>query len=225
MNIAITGGTGFIGKQLAERHLKNGDCVNILSRRNLTLNNGAKLFVGDLSSPDVNLFDFIDHIDILYHCAGEINNESLMEEMHVNGTQRLVNAAKGKVGRFVQLSSVGAYGLCSSGVITEKSDDNPIGVYENTKTQSDNIIKNSGIPYVILRPSAVFSGTMTNRSLFEFLNMVRKGLFFYIGKKGAMVNYVHIEDVIEALINCGSNINAPGNIFIISQTTTVEKMV
>lgn len=34
---------------------------------------------------------------------------------HADGTGRLVEAAKENVGRWVQLSSVGAYGLCWGG--------------------------------------------------------------------------------------------------------------
>jgi nucleoside-diphosphate-sugar epimerase len=225
MIIAITGGSGFIGKLLADHHLRNGDKVKILSRNKIVKNNSAFFFHGDLSNPSLDLSEFLSNVDILYHCAGEVINESLMRELHVNGTKRLVDAANGHVGRIVQLSSVGSYGPYRDGLITEQSQEKPLGVYEITKTESDDVIKSCGIPYVIVRPSNVFGNSMPNQSLFQLLKMIRQGLFFFIGGKDSVVNYIHVDDVVLALFECGVNKNAIGNIFIISQSTSVIKMV
>ena len=225
MIIAITGGGGFIGRQLMDRHIQQGDQVRLLSRKPPLKDINAQYFLGDLSNPNVDLSSFVDSADILYHCAGEINNKSLMQELHVNATQRLVDAAQGKIGRWVQLSSVGAYGACRDGVITEDSEEQPFGVYERTKTESDKIVINSGIPFVILRPSNVFGVEMTNQSLFQLISMINKGLFFYLGRKGALANYIAVEDVVEALFLCGNRDNALGEIYNLSQTIEIEKMV
>jgi len=225
MIIAITGGSGFIGKQLVNHHIQQGDQVRLLSRKSPLKDISAQYFLGDLSNPDVDLSNFIDNVDILYHCAGEVNNKSLMQELHVSGTQRLVDAAQGKIGRWVQLSSVGAYAVCRAGMITENSKEQPLGVYERSKTESDNIVKNSSIPYVILRPSNVFGVEMTNQSLFQLIDMIKKGLFFYLGKKGVLVNYIDVVDVVEALVLCGNNDNALGETYNLSQTIEIEKMI
>jgi len=226
MIVAITGGGGFIGKQLVSRCIQQGDQVRLLSRKPPLKDIDAKYFFGDLSDPSVELSSFVDGVDILYHCAGEINNKSLMQELHIGGTQRLVDTAQGKVARWVQLSSVGAYGTCQDGTITEDSKECPLGVYERTKTESDKIVKNSGIPYVILRPSSVFGNDMPNQSLRSLLYTVRKGLFFFIGKENKfLVNYIHVADVVEALIRCSSDDKALGEVFNISQSTTVENMI
>ena len=66
---------------------------------------------------------------------------------------------------------------------------------------------------------------MRNQSLFQLLEMVRKGLFFYIGEVGALVNYVNVKDVVDALVMCGIDDSALGNTYILSQTTEVEQMV
>jgi len=226
MIVAITGGSGFIGKLLVERHLQQGDQVRLLSRNASLESANVQYFLGDLSNPNVDLFGFVDGVDVLYHCAGEINNESLMQELHVNGTQRLADAAQGKIGRWVQLSSVGAYGVCRDGTITEDSKEQPFAIYERTKTESDKIVKDSGIPYVILRPSNVFGNDMPNQSLRGLLRTIHKGLFFFIGKENkSLVNYVHVVDVIEVLMRCGSNEKSLGEVFNLSQSTTVEKMI
>jgi len=226
MIIAITGGGGFIGSLLVDKHLKQGDQVRLLSRNTLLERKNLQYFFGDLSNSSVDLSDFVNGVDILYHCAGEVNNKSLMQELHVNGTQRLVDAAQGKIGRWVQLSSVGVYGACRDGTITEDSKEQPFGIYEQTKTESDMIIKNSGIPCVILRPSNVFGIDMPNQSLRGLLRTIQKGLFFYIGKEDkSLVNYVHIADVVEALMCCGSDDKALGEVFNLSQSETVEKMI
>ena len=226
MIIAITGGGGFIGSLLVDKHLKQGDQVRLLSRNTLLERKNVQYFFGDLSNSSVDLSDFVDGVDIIYHCAGEVNNKSLMQELHVNGTQRLVDVAQGKIGRWVQLSSVGVYGACRDGTITEDSKEQPFGIYEQTKTESDKIVKNSGIPCVILRPSNVFGIDMPNQSLRGLLRTIQKGLFFFIGKEDkSLVNYVHIEDVVEALMCCGSDDKALGEIFNLSQSETVEKMI
>jgi len=225
MIIAITGGSGFIGKRLVHHHIQQGDQVRLLSRKPPLKEISAQYFLGDLSNSNVDLSSFVDNADILYHCAGEVNNEQIMRKLHVDGTQKLVNLSHGRVGRWVQLSSVGAYGVCRNGVVTEESPENPLNVYEKTKTQSDEIVKKSGIPFVILRPSSVFGSAMPNKSLFQLVYMIRKGLFFYLGKKGALMNYVHVEDVVQALVHCGGDNHALGKSYNLSQTIEIEQMV
>jgi len=224
MIVSITGGSGFIGKYLVKKHLQQGDKVRVLSRKMVGPQNGVDYFLGDLSKKVVDLKSFVSGADILYNCVGEINDESLMRQLHVYGTQQLEEVSKGEIGRWVQLSSVGAYGVCRNGIVNEESPKIPCGVYEQTKTEADKVVKNSGIPYVILRPSNVFGITMPNQSLFQMLKMLRKGIFFYLGKEGALVNYVHVEDVVEALLQCGSNTQALGNTYNLSQTTEIEQM-
>jgi nucleoside-diphosphate-sugar epimerase len=225
MIVAITGGTGFIGKELAFRHVQLGDQVRILSRKSPQKNKSVSYFYGDLSNPRINLSSFIQNVDILYHCAGEINNKHLMYELHVNGTRRLVDCAQGKINRWVQLGSVGSYGYQRNGIISEDTEERPLNIYEETKTLSDNVVRESNIPHVILRPSNIFGDAMTNQSLFQLIEMINKGMFFYIGKKGASMNYVHVEDVVEAMFLCGKNDLALGNTYNLSQNIKIEKMV
>ena len=226
MIVSITGGSGFIGSHLVQRLINQGDHVRLLTRKKTLLQKNVKYYFGDLTDRDINLTDFLDGTDVVYHCAGEIIDESVMRKLHVDGTRRLVEESQ-KVGvsRWVQLSSIGAYGVCKSGVVSESSPERPYGVYDLTKTESDKIIKSSDIPYVILRPSTVFGSTMRNQSLFQLVEMVRKGFFFYLGEVGALVNYVHVEDVVEALVKCGNDDRALGNIYMLSQTTEIEKLV
>jgi len=226
MIVAITGGNGFIGKLLVDRLLELGHQVRVLTRNFTTQKKNVQYFQGDLSRQDNDFSSFLDGVDILFNCAGEINNESLMQELHVEGTKRLVEAAKGKISRWVQLSSVGVYGERLLGEVNENSREQPCTVYESTKNESDNIVRNSSIPYVILQPSNIFGDDMPNQSMRGLVNVIRSGLFFYIGKKNEVkVNYVHVSDVVNALIICSSNKNALGEVFIVSQSLRLESMI
>ncbi len=143
MIVAITGGTGFIGRKLVLRHLAQGDEVRVLSRRpagEAGLPDAVDIHRGDLAGAMGNLQSFVAGVDVLYHCAGEILDSSRMHAIHVAGTRKLVDAAAGQVGHWVQLSSVGAYGPISQGVITETTSENPLGVYEATKAESDRLV-------------------------------------------------------------------------------------
>ena len=93
--IAITGATGFIGKLLVEKHLQLGDTVKILSRKKHGWNKATNHYRTDLISPDMRVIEsFLDGAEVIYNCAGEINNQSLMNQTHVEGTKKLLFAAK-----------------------------------------------------------------------------------------------------------------------------------
>ena len=231
MIIAITGGTGFIGKKLVLSHLALGDEVRLLTRRDLTkvmLPKEVVLYFGDLQSGD-NLSPFTNEVDVLYHCAGEIRNVSEMYATHVKGTQNLINAAKGRIGRWVQLSSVGAYGQHREGVITESTALNPRGQYEITKVASDALVesasKNGAFSYVILRPSNVYGAAMSNQSLFGLIKTIKHEAFFFIGKCGASANYIHVDNVVEAMLLCATSPQAKGEIYNLSDYRTLEQFV
>lgn len=231
MIVAITGGTGFIGRKLVLHHLARDDEVRVLSRRDLAeigLPDSVVWCHGNLSSSE-GLARLVDSADILYHCAGEIKDVTRMEEVHVQGTRNLIDAAKGRIARWVQLSSVGVYGPLRRGVVTEESALNPVGEYEITKAESDCIVmgaaQQGGFEYSILRPSNVFGAGMTNQSLFGMISMINRGLFFYIGKPGASANYIHVENVVEGLVRCGTIREARGNVYNLSDHCTMEQIV
>ena len=225
MIIAITGGSGYIGKLLVKELLREDNQVRILSRNADFSFPGAKVFYGDLTIESKALLSFTKGAEVLINCAGELNDNAQMNSVHIEGTSRLINCCDNGLKKWVQLSSVGAYGESSNLIINENSPLNPLGIYETTKTKADNLVIKSGIPYVILRPSNVFSAEMKNQSLFQLIEAIRKGYFFFIGKKGSVVNYVHVDDVVKALVMCSKSDNALNKVYNISQTLEINTMV
>ncbi len=231
MIVSITGGTGFIGRKLVMRHLDQGDSVRVLSRRSHSeagMPDSVRLYRGDLSIPS-NFLSFVDGADILYHCAGEIRDVSRMHSVHIDGTVRLINAAKGCIGRWVQLSSVGAYGERYAGVITELAELRASGIYEVSKVECENLVRtaasNSGFEYTILRPSNVYGVEMRNQSIFSLISMIQRRVFFYIGTPGSVANYVNVDNVIDALLLVGNSPCANGQAYNVSDDLLIENLV
>ncbi len=231
MIVAITGGTGFIGKHLIARHVARGNQVRYLTRRKAAVDVlGAVAYKGSLGSSIDELRKFVHGADVLYHCAAELRNEAEMESTNVRGTANLLEAASGEIGRWVQLSSTGVYGSSLHGDIHEDSEINPGNAYERSKAASDKLVcaaaSEQNLQCVLLRPSNVYSTDMPNQSLFQLIRMVDRGMFFFIGKHGAVANYIHVENVVDALVLCGTaDLPDYGRAYIISDHRTLEDFV
>jgi nucleoside-diphosphate-sugar epimerase len=230
--ICVTGGSGFIGKKLIEELTKIGCRVRALSRKkDVKFSKNVNVFIGDLTDPNFSLKDFIEDCDIFYHCAGEVNHEAQMSLLHINGTQKLIEAIKSQSNltqkklHWIQLSSCGAYGppihsnIEIKRLITEISDTNPVNEYEKTKTKSDEMVIKSSVnsfSYTILRPSNVIGPSMTNQSVHKLIKFVNSGYFFFIGKKDAVCTYVHADDVVKAMLSISINSKSKNEIFNLS---------
>lgn len=234
MIVSITGGTGFIGRKLVLRHLAQGDSVRVLTRGGdigaaSALPGAVELYQGDLTRGNDVLPAFVEGADVLYHCAAEIRDESRMLAVNVAGTRNLIQAASGKMGRWVQLGSIGVYGHQPGGVVTEESPLNSGNLYEQSKAESDRLVMEAGnnraFVYSILRPSNVFGPDMGNQSLFQLIAMVNRGLFFFIGQPGASANYIHVDNVVEALVRCATLPQARGRVYNLSDHCSIEQFI
>ena len=241
MKICVTGAGGFIGKALVGQLTAQGHTVHLLTRVGKVSTEFKKYFVANLLDENASLDAFLGDASVIYHCAGEIKNTSLMHGMHVDGTRRLlaavrarINATKHRV-HWVQLSSVGAYGPPAGAankrrIVTEETRCMPVGEYEVTKTIADELVKEFAkteplFTYTILRPSNVVASSMPNQSLRSLVGMIKKRLFFYIGSRTAIANYVHLDDVVAALLLCGEDTRAQGQVFNLSNDCALSDMV
>lgn len=233
MIVAITGGTGFIGKKLVARLVERGVTVRLLTRRSSMIPidpSLVEIYECDLATVETRKLSLmLDGVDVIYHCAAENNDSSKMFDTNVEGTRNLACAAEGKIRHWVQLSSVGVYGTHADGEITEETPIAPVNVYERSKAEADSIVieaaSKNDFSYSILRPSKVYGLGMTNQVLYQLISLVDKGLFFFIGKPGSSANYIHVDDVVEGLIKCGSMPAAINQIYNISDYRTIEDFV
>lgn len=230
MLVGVTGASGFIGSALVQRHLDSGDLVRCLVRSGESEPHPGVHFVeGDLARPDERLVGFVDGVDVLYHCAGEVVEERRMRTLNVDGTRALLRAAAGRIGRWVQVGSTGVYG-CRTGAVHEESPLDPRTTYEATKAESDALVMEARTrghvaSAVVLRPSIVFGPGMANRSIAQMIQMIRRGYFFFIGRRGASANYVHVSNVVDALVLCARSAEADGRVYNLSDWCTIEDFV
>ena len=231
MIVAITGGRGLIGRNVIKDFLSKGFEVRSLTRSPISSNHpNLKWFVGDLHDSIKVLNDLVIDADIVCHCAGEIKDESLFIKTNYEGTINLVEASiKSKVKKFIHISSVGVYGKNLQGAIIESDELNPMNAYEKSKILADQWLidlNSKDIEVTILRPSVVFDVDMKNKSLKHWIESIYSGHFFFIGGKNSRVNYVHVEDVKDA-INAivFQPISKNINIYNLSYSISVEKFV
>ena len=229
IRIMVSGGTGLVGNILVQALISQGHKVTILSRRfatELTKIQGVTWIHGDLRHPIEA--SSLAGIDTLYHLASELSNPAQMEAVNVRGTANLLTAAKrAGVRRWIQLSSVGVYGPPTSLIVTEGTTPEPANEYERTKLASDRLVQEacyrSDMDYVILRPSNIIGTEIKNESFFGLVKAVSRGCYFFIGPRGAIATYVHVEDVVRALIACQEAVK--GSIYNLSSDCTWEALI
>jgi len=241
MVICITGATGFIGKRLVSRLLAAGNEVRYLTRNNKQPLSGARAFLADVNDSINKLTPFFKNVDVVYHCAGEVENESLMYQTHVDGTHNLLAALKNaneltsNPVHWIQLSSCGAYGQAANAVgeerhVDEAAPDSPVGVYETSKAESDALIVEAStqydwFKYTIFRPSIVFGVGMRSTAIARLTSLIKKNMFFYIGHKEAVANYVHVDDVVNAMVLSLNQSSALNETFIVANDCKLSEIV
>jgi nucleoside-diphosphate-sugar epimerase len=239
--VCVTGASGFVGSELIAYLANLKYHIRVLTRSKRSIfPEGIDIFIGDLRTHNDVIDKFLANCDVLFHCAGEIHQEKLMEVLHVHGTKKLIQAVarsskhSQKFIHWVQLSSVGVYGPDSPTgkalrVVTENTPLNPVGAYEITKAKSDELVVEAGkggaFTYTILRPSNIFGRKMPNQSLYSLIKIIRKRLFFYIGISDTIATYIHVNDVVRALYKCAFDIRAKQRIYNLSYDCQWEELI
>ena len=151
MKIAITGGTGFVGRHLAEELLAAGHEVVLISRTarrtDATEKNRAAetRVASDLSDVRVLASAFAG-CEAVAHCAG-INREigsQTFQRIHVEGTRHVVEAAQlAGVRRIALMSFLRARPDCGS-------------PYHESKWAAEEIVRGSGLDYTIVKAGMVY---------------------------------------------------------------------
>lgn len=135
MRIAITGGTGFVGRHLADRLRSSGHEPVVLSRQT---GHGLDARIDDLT-------DALAGCEAVVHCAG-INREigdQTYEAVHIRGTATIIEAARAAgARRIVMLSFLRA------------RPDGPT-TYHRSKWAAEESIRGSGLVYTILKAGVI----------------------------------------------------------------------
>lgn len=232
MSVLVIGGTGFIGRFIVENLIEAEVNFTVLTRNEKKIDLFSKkvsYIIGDLLDPaSLELSPYNQFIN----CAGEIHNEDLMEQLHIESIVSMLNKIKPlKNAHWIQISSVGVYGKIKSGVVDEDYPFAPVGQYETTKADGELLIKKfcleHKINYTIIRPSTVFGCGMPNQSLLQLISTIRKKMFVYIGKPSTNVvmNYVPVQDVANFVLCCLNNKAALNQDFIISDQLFLSEFV
>jgi nucleoside-diphosphate-sugar epimerase len=195
----VTGASGRIGRRLVNELKKQKFQIRVLRHRSNINDKDLSVFHGDICNQEL-LEDFLADAQYVFHFAAELNDQDRMWDINVNGTQKIVKAAKEKnVKYFCFLSSAGVVGKTSQKEINEYIKCSPQNLYEKSKLEAEHIIL-SGIEncqVIALRPTNVVDEN--NHGVMESLNSnswVAKIKLFIRG--GECAHVVHADDVVNA---------------------------
>ena len=151
MKIAITGGTGFVGRNIARVLVRDGHEVVLLARGQdrtepaiRQLANTQFLAVG--LDDAAKLTDAFSGCDAVVHCAG-INRETgrqTYERVHVDGTRNVVAAARvAGVRKVALISFLRARAHCGS-------------AYHESKWAAEEIVRNSRLDFTVFKCGVIY---------------------------------------------------------------------
>lgn len=160
MRILVTGGEGFIGKNLISELVSQGLFVISLDIKEKSLDNKAHKHYTLNISDYASLKAITESIDVIYHLAaqsygkGSLINPELDLLSNSLGTLNITKLAKEKqIQKIVYTSSMAIYGNPNNldGISFEEDKPQPLSNYGITKLSGEYYIINSGIPYTIYR--------------------------------------------------------------------------
>lgn len=152
MKVLLTGGSGFVGREILRQLHSEGHVIRLLSRDCASaqrlqqkLNLPFEFRQGDVLEA-ASLAGTMTGVEAVIHLVGIIREfrENRFERVHTGGTRNLVDAAQqAGVARFVHMSALGTRPAAKSR-------------YHQSKWAAEEIVRGSGLQWTILRPSIIY---------------------------------------------------------------------
>lgn len=180
MKILITGGTGFIGTHLEKRLKQDHHQISLLTRNQpKSSNNWIR---GNIQDLELNQ-DF----DAIVHLVGIIREtpRQTFMNVHAQGTANLIREAK-KNGNphIIYISALGTRPNAKSR-------------YHQSKYQAEEYIRQSDLPYHIIRPSLVFGPNDGFLSMLQ--GQLKLPLVPIIGSGTSLMQPIHVQDLVDGI--------------------------
>lgn len=199
--ILITGAAGLVGRAVTEAAQSRGWSVRAWTHRHINLD--VPVIVGDLQN--VALADEATRdIDVVVHLAARKRDEEDSEDVNVDGTRILAEAARRNgVHTFIYVST-------QSVRLSER------GVYAETKLKGEDAARSAFPDTTVVRPSILY-GDELDDLLMTLSRVSSLPVIPVFGSGGAVFRPMHVADFADALINMaveegvrGSTLDAGG---------------
>jgi len=214
VKVFLTGATGFVMGAVARVLRARGDEVIALvrspSRAGSLSALGCKLVAGDVEDPTAAMSELRDcdaliHGAAIYEIGVTAERRRTMEETNVNGTRRMLDAARSAgTPRIVYVSTIAAFGNTHGKIVAEghRPTSTPTSAYEDTKRRAHEIALDAtrdGAPIVIVQPGQVY-GPNDHSSVGANFRAIADGRLRYRAFEGLGLNLVHVDDVADGIV-------------------------
>jgi UDP-glucose 4-epimerase len=219
MNIAVTGGAGFIGSHIVEKLVDRGDNVIVIDNLQTGKKENLKTVWNKINFLEMDIRDFdllkteLKNIDGIFHEAALASvQDSFVKpkeyyDVNVKGTENIFKLAKKFGFKVVYASSSSVYGNPIKIPINEKSEKNPINPYAQTKLDDEITAKKytkEGVRIIGLRYFNVFGERQSKNYagvIKLFLERIEKHNPPIINGDGSQIrDFVYVKDVVQANI-------------------------
>ena len=228
----VTGGSGFVGRNLIAMLREQGREVRALARSDAAMkavaDAGALPVRGDLDDGDA-LAAGMRGCGVVFHAAAKVEQFGRRADflrINVEGTQRVLDAARtAGLKRVVHISTEAV--LCGTRIVdvdeTAPRPAHPVGLYAETKGLAEDRVlaaNRDGLETVIVRPRFIW-GKGDTTLLAALTQAVESGKFTWIGGGHHLSSTCQVRNVCEGAIAAAER-GRPGEIYFLTDGAPVE---
>jgi nucleoside-diphosphate-sugar epimerase len=194
LTVAVTGGTGFIGRavicRLLQRNLRVRVLVRPASLSSCFAAQGLSWITGELTSEE-SLRQLVDGASAVIHCAGSVRGASEADFVpaNVTGVEKIVRVTRESKNspRFLLISSLAARAP-------------ELSAYAASKRRGEEVLQSAArdLDWTVLRPPAVYGPG--DREMLPLLQWMRRGVIFVPGGGAGRFSLIFIADLAEAVL-------------------------
>ena len=242
MKVLITGGAGFIGSHLAERHLDMGDEVSIIDNlstgritnvQHLENNPNFECVIDDVLNVEI-MRELVGKCDLIYHLAAAVGVDFIIDNplqsltTNIKGTEIVLELANEKKKKVVLASTSEIYGKKNGYVPFKEDSDRILGPttvirwsYSTSKAVDELFAlaywREKRLPCVIVRPFNIIGPRQTGDYGMVVPRFVKQALLGHPirvhGDGEQRRCWTYIDDALDGFVALALNDQAVGEIF------------
>jgi UDP-glucose 4-epimerase len=224
----VTGASGFVGRALTTELAEAGHSVRAAMRQPADIfpRSVEVIAVSDLTRPVewrplLRDIDTVVHLAGIAHAPGQLPDE-VYARINTDAVGELARAAKGRVERFVLMSSVRAQaGLSADHVISETDKAEPTDPYGRSKLAAERLLAESGVNFTVLRPAVVY-GRGVKGNIASLATLAQTPMPLPFGGLDNRRSLLALENLAAAIELVLTSQDAEGETFLVAESEPVS---